>query len=377
NAGGYVGTGTQCGFEVAYIRYSQNVVNMSKLNDVNLVFTSDKSKWTKCAVVEQQEDTNNSKGHAPKFYLRRHAGWTGECTNDGAPIYSTSAADNGTSYFPGYAVDQGTGERLNIVFGEDSYLDNDLGNGNDMIWNPTSTIFSPFDGSIIFGGKHIVYVLGTRYNACKDFITLARAATSVNRSLENAYDVARWVGIPTINPSLSLLSPKDGLIPTPTTLRFRVARPYAPYRAVADTSSLLNVTTGRATQPYYTFSTKDYAVTPLNASSDRNALLDKIKAVPNPYYGYSGYEQNRYDTKVRIINLPARATITIYSIDGTLIRIISKSDPDVSFLDWDVHNAVGLPVSSGMYLMHIKAEGIGETVVKWFGAMRPIDATSY
>jgi hypothetical protein len=30
-----------------------------------------------------------------------------------------------------------------------------------------------------------------------------------------------------------------------------------------------------------------------------------------------------------------------------------------------------------MYLMHVQAEGIGEVILKWFGAMRPIDATTY
>jgi len=30
-----------------------------------------------------------------------------------------------------------------------------------------------------------------------------------------------------------------------------------------------------------------------------------------------------------------------------------------------------------MYMMDVKAEGIGETVLRWFGAMRPIDITTY
>jgi len=30
-----------------------------------------------------------------------------------------------------------------------------------------------------------------------------------------------------------------------------------------------------------------------------------------------------------------------------------------------------------MYLIHVKADGIGETVLKWFGAMRPLDITTY
>ena len=99
--------------------------------------------------------------------------------------------------------------------------------------------------------------------------------------------------------------------------------------------------------------------------------------MPNPYYGYSGYEQNRFDTKVRIINLPAKATIYIYSLDGSLIRTLTKNDPNTSYVDWDIRNTAGLPIASGMYLMDVKADGIGEIVLRWFGATRPIDVTTY
>ena len=46
--------------------------------------------------------------------------------------------EKGMGWFPGYAIDIETGERLNIVFAEDSWLTSD--NGNDMLWNPTSNI---------------------------------------------------------------------------------------------------------------------------------------------------------------------------------------------------------------------------------------------
>jgi hypothetical protein len=115
-----------------------------------------------------------------------------------------------------------------------------------------------------------------------------------------------------------------------------------------------------------------------NPYSDKQALLDKINAVPNPYYGYADYyESNRLDTRVKITNLPKRATVTIYSLDGTLIKRLEKDNPNQSFLEWDIRNNVGLPIASGMYLIHVKADGIGETVLKWFGAMRPLDITTY
>ena len=375
---GHAGTGTQCGFEVAYTAATQDVPHFSALPDVDVVFTSDVNQWTKCAVVEMQEDPTLAQGGASKFFLRKHAGWTGAAKADGTtPIYSDDPADNGTSWFPGYAVDQGTGKRLNIVFGEDSWL------SPDMIWNPGSDIFNGFNGTIQFGGKHFVYVLGTQYDSDKAFISTVQSATpTLNPTLmKNAYSNFQWVGLPVLNPSVALKTLGAGIIPTTTKLHFRVTRPYAAYEAV-DTSALVlpggvAPVVGNKSNPTYTFSTTNLAPTPLSASSDKNNLLSRIYAVPNPYYGYSGYEANRFDTKVRIINLPAQATIYIYSLDGSLIRTLSKNDPNSSFIDWDIRNSVGLPIASGMYLMDVKAVGIGETVLRWFGATRPIDVTTY
>jgi hypothetical protein len=342
------------------------------------------SKWTRCAVVEMQEDSMLAESRGKKFYLRKHKGWNLEFNGE-SPKYSESADDEGMSWFPGYAVDQLTGERLNIVFGEDSYLSSD--NGKDMIWNPSAPTgnngFNPFDNSIVFGGKHFVYVMTSRYDSCKSFVTNARKASSANSFLKTAYANMQWVGVPMRNPLVPYRSLKDGLIPTTTRLRFRVEKPYAPYAAVDSTSSFAKpgttVKAGEATNPYYTFTTADMAKTSLADNPKGSEFIDRIYAVPNPYYGYSGYEKagSRFDTKVRIINLPAKATVAIYTLDGVLVKTLTKSDPGVSYLDWDVRNAVGLPVASGMYLMHVKAEGIGEKVIKWFGSLRPLDVTQY
>lgn len=379
------GTGTQCGFQIAYTSVqTQDLARFRLLPDVDLVFTSDKSKWTRCAVIEQQEDPALAEGYTgkplSKFYIRQHRGWNLDIVGNNTPVYSEVDSELGLSWFPGYAVDQNTGQRLNIVFGEDSYLSGD--NGNDMIWNPSSgqssylNGFNPYDGSIIFGGKHVVYVLGSKYDSAKAFTKNVKSGLANN--LRTAYSQVRWVGIPLVNPTVPLLSLSEGLIPTETKLRFRVKRPYAAYAAV-DTTAVTPVApvTGKASTPYYTFSTRDQAPTALSDTSDRNKLLNRIFVVPNPYYGYSGYENNRFSTKVRIINLPAKVTVYIYSLDGSLVRTLTKNDPNTSYLDWDIRNTVGLPIASGMYMMHVKAEGIGETVLRWFGATRPIDVTQY
>ena len=46
-------------------------------------------------------------------------------------------------------------------------------------------------------------------------------------------------------------------------------------------------------------------------------------------------------------------------------------------IDWDLKNTFGIPVSSGLYVIHVDAKGVGEKVLKWFGVMRPIDLDTF
>jgi len=355
-----------CGFGVVR---PGTYAGLAALPSVDVVFTSDKSKWTRCVVLEMQDVADLAEGRANKFDIRSHKSWNLEVDGDGRPLYSSIPGDTGMSWFPGYAINQETGERLNIIFGEDSWLK--TYNGSDMIWNPTheSLVFDQSGASAkVFGGKHYVYVLGTKYDECAQFKKDITGGLAVKN---NAYKNFQWVGVPLLNFGFELTSFEQGFIPTDTRLKFRVQRPYANYPA-GDVSK-------NGGNPLYSFSTRNLAPVELweNPNADKDALLDKIMAVPNPYYGYVGYELNRLDTRVRITNLPRRATVNVYSLDGALISRIEKDNPNVSYVDWNIRNTKGLPVASGMYLIHVQAEGIGEKVIRWFGAMRPVDITTY
>jgi hypothetical protein len=116
--------------------------------------------------------------------------------------------------------------------------------------------------------------------------------------------------------------------------------------------------------------------------------------VPNPYYAYSGYESSGLDTRVRITNLPPVCTITIFTLNGTLVKVINVSkaaatstyttisDPAytttyTTYVDWDLQNQYNVPIASGMYLIHVDVPNVGQVTLKWFGVMRPLDLTSY
>ena len=95
------------------------------------------------------------------------------------------------------------------------------------------------------------------------------------------------------------------------------------------------------------------------------------------YYAYSKYEESRLDNKVKIVNLPDQCTITIYSVNGTLIRQYSKDDNSQTYIDWDLKNFKFVPIASGVYLIHVEVPEVGEVVLKWFGALRPTDLDSF
>ncbi|MEZ5045498.1 MAG: hypothetical protein R2831_00755 [Chitinophagaceae bacterium] len=370
----------ECGFGVMYGTGSdRNFNRLQEVYSIDLVFTSDRSKWTKCAVIEMTDYNGvaqvNSENGAYKHNLRKAKGLLKDPDQNGNPQYSSDPNDDGTSWFPGYAINIETGERLNISFGEESA--NILDNGRDMIWNPSSVQFDPVDFHLRWGGKHLIYVHRTRYdegNAFKSVIS-KNAVGSNDQQIRTAYQSVMWVGVPLLARGSTYASFKDGIIPTNTRLKLRVTRPYATHTEASQTVR-------NSGWPLYSFNTEGLAPAFLgdaanNYTNDKQAILDRIHAVPNPYYAISEYEQNRLDNRVRIINLPEKATIKIYTIDGALIRTINKNDSKTNFVDWDIKNDKGIPIASGMYLMHVNLPGIGETVVKWFGAMRPIDLISF
>ena len=136
---------------------------------VDLVLTPDKSKWTRCPVIEMCPDPVLAERNAKMFQLRKSAsvdidgnpsGWPSQrdpSDNSDDPNYIMA---HGMGWFPGYAVNLETGERLNIMFGEDSNLGGD--NGMDMLFNPSSRYFSTPTNSVVFGGKHYIYIMGSR-----------------------------------------------------------------------------------------------------------------------------------------------------------------------------------------------------------------------
>lgn len=342
---------------------------MKDLQSVDVVFTSDITKWSRAMVLEAQDDSLLAYGKVRKLDPRSGA----SVGKDGKP----DGTGYGMGWFPGYAYSLETGERLNIMYAEDSYYPKE--NGRDMIWNPTENMVDEnFNPRV--GGTHYVYVMLSLYDECARYNQLLTSKVDSNKV--RVFKEAGWVTIPLVKKSEFRVQPGELFTPPgEVVVKLRVSRPYELYNTSPEPENR-NV-------PMYSFNTGDlYAIK--NSRAAAKGVLDIINVVPNPYYAYSAYEATNLDNLVKITNLPSRCLISIYSVNGNLIRQFDRDiGADVSLgastdkinletaQEWDLKNEAGTPVSSGVYLIHIKVDGIGERVVKWFGVMRPIDLDSY
>lgn len=360
---------------MAYYNYpaptsAKNGASISFLPSVDIVLTDDKTKWTRCPVIELGRSSALNAGQAQPGALRASQ----SVGKNGLP----DGTGTGMGWFPGYAVDLETGARLYMAFGENSFLASE--NGADMIWNPTSRAVDN-SGNPLMGGMHPVYVfskdnaivnnylLGHNFpayipsegdvNATNYALQMMNLVMANNSTAKrDFYGSISWVAYPLAAPGYSV-DPQN--LPTDVTIKLRVSREYKNYVATG-------LNNGR---PMYSWDMSDIAT--VKGSQDRLAeALDMINVVPNPYYAYSEYERNRLDTRVKITNLPEICTVKIYSVNGKLIRTFKKDSP-ITSIDWDLNNHKGIPVAGGVYLIHVDVPGVGEKIVKFFGGMRQID----
>jgi hypothetical protein len=91
--------------------------------------------------------------------------------------------------------------------------------------------------------------------------------------------------------------------------------------------------------------------------------MDRIRVVPNPYYGYNHNQSSITDGFVTFRRLPEKCTIKIYSLNGDMIRQLDKDNTDAT-LRWNMRNLESVPIASGMYIALIDAVGIGQKIIK-------------
>ena len=94
--------------------------------------------------------------------------------------------------------------------------------------------------------------------------------------------------------------------------------------------------------------------------------INKVRAVPNPYYAHSQYELTQFDRVMKFTNIPASRNVTlrIFNLAGDLVRTIRRSasagdDMSRAEIIWDLNTDNRLPVGSGIYIYRVEAEGVG------------------
>jgi hypothetical protein len=379
------------------------LAKMDNVASVDVIFTNDRTKWTRCPVIETGSNPSLNFGNAQPMLLRASPS-VDKNGNANFPAADNNDFATGMGWFPGYAINVETGERLNMAFGENSALVAER--GRDMLWNPTANEYggTPFAPSVLFGGEHYLYVFGhngnTRYTSgvftgeLKDVPAydmgkmIHKIFTTTPATYQDYSEVwrdAMWVTIPELSQGFANWSfnYSGNPLPTDAKVRLRVARPYK--RALTAVLPSPTTTTWIPTDtvlipqnrnnPMYSFNTSDLKVG-INDNASAVSALDLINVVPNPYYAYSGYEKNQLDNRVKFTNLPEQCTIRIYTVNGTLIRKLTKDSP-ITSMDWDLKNQAGIPIASGLYIVHIEVPGVGEKILKWFGVLRPIDLDAY
>ncbi|MEJ6777067.1 MAG: T9SS C-terminal target domain-containing protein, partial [Crocinitomicaceae bacterium] len=163
-----------------------------------------------------------------------------------------------------------------------------------------------------------------------------------------------------------LLAQAQTLLSTDATIRLRVNKEYKNFSNSANPAGGPN-----GGKPMYSWDS-DKIATEIGSADQLTSALDLINVVPNPYQAYSEYERNRLDTRVKITNLPERCEIKIYNTQGKLVKSFKKDSPS-TFIDWLLVNNKNIPITSGLYLIYVSVEGVGEVIVKSFVAMRQTD----
>ena len=408
-----------------------------KTASVDIVFTADKSKWTRCPVIEMCLDKKLSEGGVDRFFLRRHASvdkngvpynhnWdvckTNELVVDNNPAdpdaegfaYASTREEDanfispqGMGWFPGYVIDVETGMRLNVAFGEDSYLE-DMG-GRDMIFNPAKlqkitvednsglaqvadpAIYRGADADPVFGGKHFLYIWRADsivmpnnsawknmknyaydggqllFNSLNFIQNMGNGAPVMNTYF---YQLLMWIGMPMGIEGMKWLPEGNEC-----RIRIRLAKPYGPgygYELQTPNEDLMI----NNLNPKYAFTIEGWDPV-MNDPTKTESDLDLVTVVPNPYYAYNAYEGNALTNKVKITNLPNKCIVSIYTISGTRVRQFRKDNEEPS-IEWDLTNFANTPVASGFYLIHIKDLTSGsERTIKFFGAMRQVDLNTF
>lgn len=113
----------------------------------------------------------------------------------------------------------------------------------------------------------------------------------------------------------------------------------------------------------YNFKMKSSSASASNVKAD----LNKVKVVPNPYIAAETWEPRNTFTsgrgarEIHFVNLPAKCTIRIFNVSGSLVRKIEHETTVENGTEiWDVLSDEKFEIAYGVYVYHLDAPGVGQ-----------------
>ena len=79
-----------------------------------------------------------------------------------------------------------------------------------------------------------------------------------------------------------------------------------------------------------------------------------MAVVPSPFRATEAWDRIG-GNEIHFINLPSEAVIKIYTVSGDLVTELQHKDAVRDFARWDLKNANGQDVSSGIYMYRVEA----------------------
>jgi hypothetical protein len=112
----------------------------------------------------------------------------------------------------------------------------------------------------------------------------------------------------------------------------------------------------------------DFTESPINPaeiatvqpSDPPTSNLEQVAVVPNPYHGSAEWDAGPGDNHVHFIHLVSGSTVRIFTSNGELVRVLTQN-PNANLggttgdLDWDLKNADGRKVVSGIYIYQVES----------------------
>ncbi len=93
---------------------------------------------------------------------------------------------------------------------------------------------------------------------------------------------------------------------------------------------------------------------PVEPTAGPTVNLQAVAVVPNPFRGRESWDLPG-GNEVHFTNLPPKARIRIYTVAGDLVRDLSHDESVRDFERWDLKNANGRDVASGIYMYRVES----------------------